>query len=98
MVSRTARQCGHRRIVFGAVNPSGKLPLSFPLSEFELPRPKPRTPLPGGGYFDVDYTEGLNLGYKWYDPNRIQPLFPFWLRAFLHYFCFLEFTHHARND
>jgi beta-glucosidase len=64
-------------ILFGAVNPSGKLPITFPRSESQLPRPQLPEPPPGGGYFDLNYTEGLKVGYKWYEANHIQPLFPF---------------------
>jgi beta-glucosidase len=65
------------RILFAVVNPSGKLPITFPKSEAQLPRPQPVVPPPGGGYFDVDYWEGLEVAYKWYEAEGIQPLFPF---------------------
>jgi beta-glucosidase len=65
------------RILFGIVDPSGKLPITFPKSESQLPRPQLQGPPPGGGYFDVDYWEGLRVGYKWYDAEGVQPLFPF---------------------
>ncbi|MGO9231410.1 MAG: beta-glucosidase family protein [Bryobacteraceae bacterium] len=67
-------------ILFGDVNPSGKLPLTFPMSVADLPRPAIPIPSPPDSTapFDVDYTiEGFNVGYKWYDVKGIQPLFPF---------------------
>jgi beta-glucosidase len=64
-------------VLFGAVNPSGKLPITFPQSESQLPRPRFQEAPPGGGYFDINYTEGLKVGYKWYEANKIQPLFAF---------------------
>jgi beta-glucosidase len=67
-------------ILFGDTNPSGKLPLTFPVSVADLPRPVIPIPSPPDSTapFDVDYTiEGFNVGYKWYDAQRIQPLFPF---------------------
>jgi len=67
-------------ILFGGVNPSGKLPLTFPASVADLPRPVIPIPSPPTSTepFDVDYTiEGFNVGYKWFDANGIQPLFPF---------------------
>ncbi len=64
-------------ILFGVVDPSGKLPITFPRSESQLPRPRLPMPPPGGGYFDINYFEGLKVGYKWYEANKIQPLFPF---------------------
>jgi beta-glucosidase len=67
------------RVLSGEVDASGRLPISFPRSEADLPRPK----LDGldkakDEPFDVDYTiEGAAVGYKWYDLKQIQPLFPF---------------------
>lgn len=66
------------RILFGDVNPSGKLPLTFPRSVNDLPRPQiPFFPQPTPTVFDVNYTEGSLVGYKWYDANNLEPLFPF---------------------
>jgi beta-glucosidase len=76
-------------ILFGDVNPSGKLPITFPKSEADMPRPvetkQPPGPLtellPGfkvnTKQFDVSYSEGLKVGYKWYDAEGKEPLFPF---------------------
>ena len=67
------------RVLFGAVNPSGHLPATFPVSEQQLPRPKldgdPKQP---EQRFTVDYTkEGAAIGYKWFDQKGLTPLFPF---------------------
>ena len=66
------------RVLFGAVNPSGHLPATFPVSEQQLPRPKldgdPKQP---EQRFTVDYTEGAAVGYKWFDQKGLNPLFPF---------------------
>jgi beta-glucosidase len=67
-------------ILFGDVNPSGKLPITFPRSVADLPRPVIPAPADSSSSapFDVDYgVEGLNVGYKWYDSQGIEPLFPF---------------------
>jgi beta-glucosidase len=74
-------------ILFGDVNPSGRLPVTFPKSEADLPHPKlfqpavKRGPLEGimetAPPFDVTYTEGLKVGYKWFDAEHKEPLFPF---------------------
>jgi beta-glucosidase len=58
-------------ILFGNVNPSGKLPITFPASVSQLPRPN----IPGsnspGTPFTTDYTvDGLLVGYKWYDARN----------------------------
>jgi beta-glucosidase len=75
-------------ILFGSVNPCGKLPVTFPKSEADLPHPAlpgpPGTPpqptttaaapqVP----FDVNYSEGLKAGYKWFDAENKTPLFAF---------------------
>lgn len=68
------------RLIFGDANPSGKLPITFPKSVADLPRPAIPAPVDAASTtpFNVDYTiEGLNVGYKWYDSQDIQPLFPF---------------------
>ena len=67
-------------ILFGSVNPSGKLPITFPASVNDLPRPTIPIPSPPDSTapFNVDYTiEGFNVGYKWYQAQSIQPLFAF---------------------
>ncbi len=70
-------------LLFGAVNPSGKLPVTFPKSEADLPHPVLPGTTPGAPHsgapapFDVNYTEGLKAGYKWFDAEKKEPLFPF---------------------
>jgi beta-glucosidase len=77
-------------LLFGDVNPSGKLPVTFPRSTSDLPT---RTPQQYPGVFadgsttrpagdrtsirQVSYSEGLDMGYRWYDSQGIQPAFPF---------------------
>jgi beta-glucosidase len=107
-------------ILFGEVNPSAKLPVTFAKSDADLPHPQiagmtPPAPLPTPGLgnwqvgpsngppaavapgangavpaaaagrggrggmqpFDIPYTEGLKVGYKWFDAENKEPLFPF---------------------
>ena len=66
-------------LLFGDANPSGKLPMTFPVSVNDLPRPIIAVPpVDGITTFPVDYSiEGFNVGYKWYDSQEITPLFPF---------------------
>src|SRR6202012_4627956 len=71
------------RLLFGDVNPSGKLPMTFPKSEDELPRATVAQPPPpvvnGVLSFKVDYNiEGAAVGYKWYEEKQKPVLFPFW--------------------
>ncbi len=70
------------RLLFGEVNPSGKLPMTFPRSEDELPRQtiaQPPPPVKNGVLsFKVDYNiEGAAVGYKWYESQKKPVLFPF---------------------
>jgi beta-glucosidase len=65
-------------VLFGSVDPSGRLPVTFPRALTQLPNPR----LPGEGVphdkpFDIDYREGAAVGYKWYEKRRLKPLFPF---------------------
>ncbi|WP_329134097.1 discoidin domain-containing protein [Streptomyces sp. NBC_01476] len=62
-------------LIFGDVNPSGKLPVTFPKSLADVPANTPAQ-WPGTNG-QVQYSEGLNVGYKWYDAKNIDPLFPF---------------------
>jgi beta-glucosidase len=76
-------------VLFGNVNPSAKLPMTFPRSEADLPHPHLVTPPPGSRgpaitetgeakpTFEVHYDEGLKVGYKWYDAENKPVLFPF---------------------
>jgi beta-glucosidase len=74
-------------ILFGEVNPSAKLPVTFAKDDAQLPHPV----VPGlEGVsasarnrelklkpFDLNYTEGAKVGYKWFEATNKQPLFPF---------------------
>jgi beta-glucosidase len=63
------------RVLFGDVNPCGKLPITFPRSESETPVAKPEQ-YPGVDGA-VHYSEGVYIGYRGYDRLRIQPQYPF---------------------
>ncbi|WP_240002350.1 beta-glucosidase [Oleisolibacter albus] len=65
-------------VLTGAVNPSGRLPITFPAGADQVPRPQ----LPGWGLlptqpFDVVYDEGADVGYRRYAAKGLTPLFPF---------------------
>jgi Glycosyl hydrolase family 3 C-terminal domain len=77
-------------VLFGEVNPSAKLPMTFPRSVADLPHPHLVTPPPGATgkeavqktgeakpTFSVHYDEGVKVGYKWYDAEHKPVLFPF---------------------
>jgi beta-glucosidase len=66
-------------LLFGQVNPSGKLPVTFPRAESDLPAYTPEQ-FPGlvrDGQRQVRYSEGLQIGYRWFDAKKIEPLYPF---------------------
>lgn len=61
-------------ILFGDVNPSGKLPFTFPV------KLEDNAAIATGGYSTGDfvtYHEGLFVGYRWVDKQKVKPLFPF---------------------
>ena len=60
-------------ILIGKVNPSGKLPTTFPKKLSDTPA---YSTYPGKD-LQMDYEEGLFIGYRWYDRESIEPLFPF---------------------
>ncbi|MGB7770028.1 MAG: glycoside hydrolase family 3 C-terminal domain-containing protein [Verrucomicrobiia bacterium] len=62
-------------VLFGDVNPAGKLPCTFPKRLSDTP-PAALDAYPGG-HGTVVYKEGLLVGYRWYDTKNIEPLFPF---------------------
>jgi beta-glucosidase len=64
-------------LLFGKTNPSGKLPVTFPMGDSQLPRPVIPQPTADNLPFPVNYTEGLNVGYKYFDANNLTPWFPF---------------------
>jgi beta-glucosidase len=63
------------RVLFGDVNPSGKLPCTFPKKLEDSPAHALKA-FPGSGGV-VKYEEGLLVGYRWFDTKTIEPLFPF---------------------
>ncbi|MGH9733439.1 MAG: beta-glucosidase family protein [Candidatus Acidiferrales bacterium] len=72
-------------VLFGDANPSAKLPITFPLNEADQPPPGIVAPPPGrrndqmlkAPIFDVKYSAGFDVGYKWYDAQHKKVLFPF---------------------
>ena len=80
-------------LLYGKVNPSGKLPMTFGATareaafetEKQYPGTRQDTGKPGGpGPYGngseqliAQYTEGLKMGYRWYEANNVKPVFPF---------------------
>jgi len=83
------------RLLFGLATPSGKLPVTFPMRESDLPASDAKrwpgvdtlgnavsasAPASFGGSgmpTRVEYSEGLRIGYRWFDANAVKPRFPF---------------------
>ncbi len=63
------------RVLFGEVNPSGKLPVTFERHIEDNPAYKNYDA--EAGTLNVKYAEGVFVGYRHYDPSQTQPLFPF---------------------
>jgi beta-glucosidase len=68
-------------LLFGVVNPSGKVPTSYPRSEADTlyagqPERYPGVD-DGAGYPVIRYSEGLEIGYRWFQAQGIEPLFGF---------------------
>ena len=81
------------RVLTGEVNPSGRLPATFPASLDQLPRPvlDGANHGPKGKLYTANYDiEGAAVGYKWFDKKGLKPLFPFGHG--------LSYTHFALGD
>lgn len=68
-------------LIFGRINPSGKVPTTYPVSEDDVfyaghPERYPGTD-EGAGYPVIRYSEGLQVGYRWFQAQDIKPLFAF---------------------
>jgi len=65
-------------LLSGKVNPSGRLPMSWPRDLSQLPRPELPAAAGGTPPATVDYAiEGADVGYRWFQARGIKPLFPF---------------------
>jgi beta-glucosidase len=64
------------RLLLGQANPGGKLPISWPASGDQTPFAGHPERITGDGK-QVVFSEGLFMGYRWYDQQHITPLFPF---------------------
>ena len=80
------------RVLTGEVDASGRLPVTFPASESQLPHPRlDGAGLPKDTRFLIDYDiEGAAVGYKWFEKMQRKPLF-----AFGHGLSFTSFTYSA---
>ena len=76
-------------VLTGKVNPSGRLPLSWPVDESQNPRPViAGLGEPDGTKVTVDYSEGSDVGYRWFRAKGLKPLY-----SFGHGLSYTSFTH-----
>jgi beta-glucosidase len=65
-------------VLTGAVNPSGRLPITFPAGLEQTPRPVlPGLGTPWGTPVEIRYDEGAEVGYRWFAQQNHAPLFAF---------------------
>jgi beta-glucosidase len=65
-------------VLTGHVNPSGRLPITFPESLDQTPRPElPGLGTPFGTPTTIEYDEGAEVGYRWFARNGAKPLYAF---------------------
>ncbi|HZU48454.1 MAG TPA: glycoside hydrolase family 3 C-terminal domain-containing protein [Mycobacterium sp.] len=65
-------------VLLGTVNPSGRLPITFPLDLSQTPRPElPGLGAPWGTPITIRYTEGAEVGYRWFAKQGHSPMFAF---------------------
>jgi len=61
-------------LLFGTSSPSGRLPITIPNKENEVGFTQAQYP---GLNYEVEYTEKLEVGYRWYNAHSVKPLFGF---------------------
>jgi beta-glucosidase len=64
------------RVLFGDVNPGGRLPATFPADASQLQTAGDPMKYPGVAE-EESYSEGVFVGYKWYDAHKFTPAYPF---------------------
>src|SRR5262245_1058389 len=65
-------------VLTGKVNPSGRLPITFPASLAQTPRPElPGIETPWGTPTTIRYDEGAEVGYRWYAQKNHKPIYAF---------------------
>jgi beta-glucosidase len=65
-------------VLTGKVNPSGRLPISFPESLAQTPRPVlPGIETPWGTPITIRYDEGAEVGYRWHAQKNQRPMYAF---------------------
>ncbi len=93
------------RILYGDVDPGGRLPVTFPRSADQLPTAGSTARYPGTlsvqqpAHLAAHYSEGIMVGYRWYDEHHLRPAYPFGFGLSYTKFAFSHFSagrHRAR--
>lgn len=64
------------RVLFGDADPGGRLPVTFPAAEHQTPTAGNPAQYPGLAN-RAEFTEGVFIGYRWYDEHGVAPAYPF---------------------
>jgi len=66
-------------VLLGRVSPAGRLPFTWMKTLDQAPANDPKHPERSsrGAQGKTTYAEGVNVGYRWFDKNKLDPLFPF---------------------
>jgi beta-glucosidase len=65
-------------VLTGQINPSGRLPITFPERLADIPRPElPGMETPWGTPTTIRYDEGAEVGYRWYAQKNLKPMYAF---------------------
>ena len=65
------------KLLLGQANPAGRLPVTWARSLADYPASDPRFPERSASTGATTFSEGLDIGYRWFDRNGIEPLYPF---------------------
>ncbi|MBO0513252.1 beta-glucosidase family protein, partial [Streptomyces beijiangensis] len=84
-------------VLFGDCDPGGRLTQSFPVSDTRHPTAGDPLRYPGVGGRE-EYSEGIHLGYRWYDAQGVEPLFPFGHGLSYTSFAYTDLTVHPSRD
>jgi beta-glucosidase len=86
-------------VLTGKINPSGHLPVTFPVSTADLPRPDaPGLGTPENEPITVDYSEGADVGYRWFAKQGRAPLYPFGYGLSYTHFGYSDLHLHGKSD
>lgn len=85
------------RALFGDVDPSGHLPVTFPAAAGQEPTANDPMSYPGVANQET-YSEGVFVGYRWFDAHRLQPAFPFGLGLSYTRFVYRHLTIHRTSE